>query len=182
MIREVVGFDLLRRSGRSLLASLAPLDNNFQSPIMIRDVVVFDLLRRSGRSLLASLALLNLVLEYSVVCRARRSTQAKSYISRAQVSSLVYSRPQLPINPKSFTLGKHRFLVVPVFWVERLGTSETRNLLGAGAVCSGIVHSGSFFSRTGASGNPGAVQSRLDPKSRQLHLSLFDVLPGNCIY
>jgi hypothetical protein len=60
MIRDVVVFDLLRRSGRSLLASLASLDINVQSPIMIRDVVVFDLLRRSGRSLLASLALLDI--------------------------------------------------------------------------------------------------------------------------
>jgi hypothetical protein len=77
----------------------------------------FDLLRRSG---VASLALLNLVLEYSVVCRTRRSTHAKAYIRRARVSSLVYCRPQLPINPKSFTLGKHRFLVVLVFWVETL--------------------------------------------------------------
>jgi hypothetical protein len=70
----------LRRSGWSLLASLALPDIKFES-------------------LLASLALLNLVLEYSVVCRARRSTQAKTYTSRARVSSLFYSRPQLAINP-----------------------------------------------------------------------------------
>jgi hypothetical protein len=53
----------------------------------------FDLLRRSGRSLLASLALLNLVLEHSVVCRTRQSTQAKDYISRARDSSGLLSSP-----------------------------------------------------------------------------------------
>jgi hypothetical protein len=47
MIRNVV-VDLLRRSGRSLLASLALLDINFQN-------------------ILVSLALLDLVLEYSLV-------------------------------------------------------------------------------------------------------------------
>jgi hypothetical protein len=46
---------------------------------------------------------LPIYIQHSVVCRTRPSTQAKAYISRARVSSPVYSRPQLPINRKSFT-------------------------------------------------------------------------------
>jgi hypothetical protein len=71
---------------------------------MIRDVVSFDRLRLPRRSLLASLASLNLFLEYSIVCRARRSTQSKACIRRALVRSLIYSRPKLLINPKTLYL------------------------------------------------------------------------------
>jgi hypothetical protein len=57
----------------------------------------------AGHQVLELPGVAGIVLEYAVVCRARPSTQAKAYISRARVSSPVYSRPQLPISLKSFT-------------------------------------------------------------------------------
>jgi hypothetical protein len=59
-----MSFDLLRRSRRNLLASLALMDIKFQR-------------------LLDAMALMNSVLEYSIVCRARRPTQAKVYKLRS---------------------------------------------------------------------------------------------------
>jgi hypothetical protein len=44
----------------------------------------------AGHQVLEPPGVAGIVLEYSVVCRARPSTQTKAYISRARVSSLVY--------------------------------------------------------------------------------------------